>query len=35
MSTNEFPDGQLTSSGAGAFAFERAKMLAGQPARVV
>jgi hypothetical protein len=35
MSTNEFPDGTLTSSGAGAFAFERAKMLAGQPARVV
>jgi len=35
MSTNEFPDGALTSSGAGAFAFERAKMLAGQPARVV
>jgi hypothetical protein len=35
MSTNEFPDGTVTSSGAGAFAFERAKMLAGQPARVV
>ena len=35
MSSNEFPDGQQTSSGAGAFAFERAKMLAGQPARVV
>jgi hypothetical protein len=35
MSTNEFPDGAATSSGAGAFAFERAKMLAGQPARVV
>jgi hypothetical protein len=35
MSSNEFPDGTLTSSGAGAFAFERAKMLAGQPARVV
>jgi hypothetical protein len=35
MSTNEFPDGQPTSAGAGAFAFERAKMLAGQPARVV
>jgi hypothetical protein len=35
MSTNEFPDGQLTSSGAGAFAFERSKMLAGQPARVI
>ncbi len=35
MSTNEFPDGTVTSSGASAFAFERAKMLAGQPARVV
>ena len=35
MSSNEFPDGATTSSGAGAFAFERAKMLAGQPARVV
>jgi hypothetical protein len=35
MSTNEFPDGMVTSAGAGAFAFERAKMLAGQPARVV
>jgi len=35
MSSNEFPDGQQTSSGAGAMAFERAKMLAGQPARVV
>jgi hypothetical protein len=35
MSSNEFPDGQVTSSGAGAFAFERAKMLAGKPARVV
>ena len=35
MSTNEFPDGAATSSGAGAFAFERAKMLAGEPARVV
>ena len=35
MSSNEFPDGQATSSGAGAMAFERAKMLAGQPARVV
>jgi hypothetical protein len=29
MSTNEFPDGTLTLAGAGAFAFERAKMLAG------
>jgi hypothetical protein len=35
MSSNEFPDGQQTSSGAGAMAFERAKMLAGQPARVI
>jgi hypothetical protein len=35
MSSNEFPDGQQTSSGAGAMAFERAKMLAGQPARIV
>jgi hypothetical protein len=35
MSSNEFPDGVPTSSGAGAFAFERTKMLAGQPARVV
>jgi hypothetical protein len=35
MSSNEFPDGVPTSSGAGAFAFERSKMLAGQPARVV
>jgi hypothetical protein len=35
MSSNEFPDGQLTSSGAGAFAFERSKMLVGQPARVI
>ena len=35
MSSNEFPDGSETSSGAGAMAFERAKMLAGQPARVI
>jgi hypothetical protein len=35
MSTNEFPDGQLLSSGAGAFAFERSKMIAGLPARFV
>jgi len=35
MSSNEFPDGTATSAGAGAMAFERAKMLAGQPARVV
>ena len=35
MSSNEFPDGQLTSSGASAFAFERSKMLVGQPARMI
>lgn len=36
MSTNLFPNsGLLFSSGAGAWAFERAKMLAGQPARYV
>src|SRR5919109_1392067 len=35
MSSNEFPDGAVLSAGAGAFAFERSKMLAGQPARVV
>ena len=35
MSTNEFPSGQETNSGAGAFAFERAKMLAGQTARFI
>ncbi len=35
MSSNEFPDGAETNSGAGAFAFERAQMLAGQPARFV
>jgi hypothetical protein len=35
MSSNEFPDGSETSAGAGAMAFERAKMLAGQPARVI
>jgi hypothetical protein len=35
MSSNEFPDGSETSSGAGAMAFERAKMLNGQPARVI
>src|SRR6185503_18546322 len=35
MSSNEFPDGMQTSSGAGAFAFEPAKMLAGKPPRVV
>src|SRR5919206_519123 len=35
MSSNEFPDGQVTSAGAGAMAFERAKMLAGEPARMI
>jgi hypothetical protein len=35
MTANEFPAGQVTSSGAAAFAFERSKMLAGQPARYV
>jgi hypothetical protein len=35
MTSNEFPTGQETNSGAGAFAFERAKMLAGQPARFI
>jgi hypothetical protein len=35
MTSNEFPSGQQTNSGAGAFAFERAKMLAGQPARFI
>ncbi len=35
MTTNEFPSGQETNSGAGAFAFERAKMLAGQAARFI
>ena len=35
MTTNEFPPNSETNSGAGAFAFERAKMLAGQPARFV
>src|SRR5260370_34577336 len=35
MTSNEFPSGQTTNSGAGAFAFERAKMLAGQPARFI
>jgi hypothetical protein len=35
MTTNEFPNGSETNSGAGAFAFERAKMLAGQPARFI
>jgi hypothetical protein len=35
MTANEFPTGQLTSSGAGAFVFERSRMLAGQSARFV
>jgi hypothetical protein len=35
MSSNEFPDGSQTSSGAGAMAFERAKMLNGEPARMI
>ena len=35
MTSNEFPDGSETNSGAGEFAFERAKMLAGQPARFI
>jgi hypothetical protein len=35
MTSNEFPSGQETNSGAGAFAFERAKMLAGQAARFI
>ena len=32
---NEFPSTSVTSSGTGVFAFERSKMLQGQPARVV
>jgi hypothetical protein len=35
MTTNQFSGAGQTFSGAGAFAFERDKMLAGQPARVV
>jgi hypothetical protein len=35
MTSNEFPSGQETNSGAGAFAFERPKMLTGQPARFI
>jgi hypothetical protein len=35
MTANEFPTNSETSAGAGAFAFERTKMLAGKPARVV
>jgi hypothetical protein len=35
MSANEFPSSTVTSSGAAAIVFERAKMLVGQPARFV
>src|SRR5919198_884168 len=35
MMANEFPSTSVTSSGTGVFAFERSKMLQGQPARVV
>src|SRR3954464_12023573 len=35
MMANEFPTNSVTSAGTGVFAFERSKMLAGQPARVV
>jgi hypothetical protein len=35
MMANEFPSTGVTSSGVGVFAFERSKMLQGQPARVV
>ncbi|HEY6835361.1 MAG TPA: hypothetical protein VI142_02725 [Gaiellaceae bacterium] len=35
MMANEFPTNSETSSGVGVFAFERSKMLQGQPARVV
>ena len=35
MTSNEFPDGAETNSGAGEFAFERPKMLLGQPARFI
>ena len=35
MTSNEFPDGSETNSGAGEFAFERPKMLLGQPARFI
>jgi len=35
MSANAFPNGQVTSSGAGAFVFERSKMLQGKAARFV
>src|SRR6266498_2578543 len=35
MMANEFPNSSATSAGTGVFAFERSKMLNGQPARVV
>jgi hypothetical protein len=35
MMANEFPTNSETSAGVGVFAFERSKMLQGQPARVV
>jgi hypothetical protein len=35
MMANEFPTNSETSAGTGVFAFERSKMLLGQPARVV
>ena len=35
MTANAFPSGQLTSSGAAVFAFERSQMLAGKPARYI
>jgi hypothetical protein len=35
MTANEFPSTSVTSSGAGAFVFERSQMLQGKPARVV
>jgi hypothetical protein len=35
MMANEFPTNSETSAGTGVFAFERSKMLTGQPARVV
>jgi hypothetical protein len=35
MMANEFPNSSVTSSGTGAFVFERSQMLQGKPARVV
>jgi hypothetical protein len=35
MMANEFPTNSVLSAGTGVFAFERSKMLSGQPARVV